>query len=163
MKFIYTYTCNTRILSTSKERIDLKGLLSTSIALAITAAKWLLEEMGIIHIWIVMINPSMTRSISERIPTSNKICSLIPYLKHCGDLVWCMFGRMLTLCQRIVTHRPWRRLCQTIVVTRRQAVHQRNFAGSRTLPSLDSITLNTTEVSASWACMLILIVGVFTG
>ena len=26
-----------------------------------------------------------------------------------------------------------------VMVTRRQAVHQRNFAGSRTLPSLDSI------------------------
>ena len=35
---------------TSKERIDLKGLLSTSIAAAITAAERLLKEMGTIHI-----------------------------------------------------------------------------------------------------------------
>ena len=90
-----------------------------------------------IYLFLYVIIPSTTCSISERIPTSNKICSLIPYLKHCGDLVWCMLGRMLTLCKRIVTRRP--RLRQTIVVTRQQAVHQRNFAGSRTLPSLDSI------------------------
>ena len=43
-------------------------------------------------------------SISERIPTSNKICSLIPYLKHCGDLVWCLLGRTLTLCKRIISY-----------------------------------------------------------
>ena len=48
------------------------NLLSTSIASAITAAERLLEEMGGIHIWIVTIIPSTTRSISERIPTSNK-------------------------------------------------------------------------------------------
>ena len=76
---------------------------------------------------------SMTHSISERIP---KICSLIPYLKCFGDLVWCMLGCMLTLCKRIVTHRP--QLHQTIVVTCRQVVYQRNFAGSQTLPSLNS-------------------------
>ena len=54
---------------------------------------------------------SWTCSISERIqfPTSNKICPLIPYLKHCGDLVWCMLGRTLTLCKRTVTRRPWLR------------------------------------------------------
>ena len=59
----------------------------------ITAAKRLLEEMETIHIWIFMIIPSTTRSISERIPTSNKIWSLIPYLKHCGGPVWRMLGR----------------------------------------------------------------------
>ena len=35
---------------TSKGRMDLKGLLPTSIASAITAAERLLEEMGAIHI-----------------------------------------------------------------------------------------------------------------
>ena len=84
----------------------LKDLLSTSIASAITAAEVLLEEMGAIHIWIVTIIPSTTRSISKHIPTSNKICSLIPYLKHCGHLVWCTLGCMLTLLKRIVTRRP---------------------------------------------------------
>ena len=48
MKFIYTYTCKYDV--TSKGRIHLKGLLSTSVASAITAAEWLLEEMGAIHI-----------------------------------------------------------------------------------------------------------------
>ena len=46
-----------------------------------------------------------------------------------------------------------RAIHQTIVVTRRQAVHQRNFASSQTLPLLNSIihyyTLHYTEVSAS--------------
>ena len=35
---------------TLKGRIDLKGLLSTSIASVITATEQLLEEMGAIHI-----------------------------------------------------------------------------------------------------------------
>ena len=38
-------------------------------------------------------------SISECIPTSNKICTLIPHPKHCGDLVW----HMLILCKRAIT------------------------------------------------------------
>ena len=50
MKFIYPCTCKYDVTLTSKGRIDLKGLLSTSIASAITAAKRLLEEMGAIHI-----------------------------------------------------------------------------------------------------------------
>ena len=48
MKFIYTCTCHTNFKT--KGRIDLKGLLSTSIVSAITAAERLLEEMGAIHI-----------------------------------------------------------------------------------------------------------------
>ena len=39
----YTCTCNTNF----EGRIDLKGLLSTSIASAITAAERLLEEMAL--------------------------------------------------------------------------------------------------------------------
>ena len=49
MKFIYTCTCKYDVTLTLKGRIDLKGLLSTSIASAITAAERLLEEMGAIH------------------------------------------------------------------------------------------------------------------
>ena len=124
---------------TSKGRIDSKGLLSTSIASVITAAERLLEEWerSTSESSRSVIPSTNDGSISERIPTSNKICSLISYLKHCGDLVWCMLGRMLTLCKRIVTRTLWLR--QTIVVTRRQAVHQLNFAGSQTLPSLNSV------------------------
>ena len=56
---------------TLKGRMNLKGLLSTSIASAITAIKLVLEEMRSIHIWIVMIIPLRARSISEHIPTSS--------------------------------------------------------------------------------------------
>ena len=52
--------------------MDLKGLLPTSIASAMTDAERPLEEMGAIHIWIVTIIPSMTRWISERNPILNK-------------------------------------------------------------------------------------------
>ena len=43
--FIYTRMCNTGIVLTSKGRMNLKGLLSTSIVAAILAAEQLLEEM----------------------------------------------------------------------------------------------------------------------
>ena len=86
---------------------------------------------------IVTIIPSTTRSISERIPTSNKTCLLIPYLKHRGDLVWCMLS-VLTLCKRTVTRIGCAGYAR-LVVTHRQTVHQRNFAGSRTLSSFNSI------------------------
>ena len=138
MKFIYTCTYNTRILLTSKGRIDLKDFLSTtSIASAITAAERLLEEMGAIQSDRSFLQ-RIAQSLSKFQTISNKICSLIPYPKHCDSyLVWCVLGRMLTLCKTIIIARP--RLHQTIVVTRHQAIHQRNFAGSRTLPSLYSI------------------------
>ena len=110
-----------------------KALLFTCIALPITIADQL--EMGVIHISIITIIPSTTCSISECIPNSNKICSLISYLKKSGDLVWCMLGHILTLCKRIITRKL--QLWQTIVVTWRQAVHQSNVAGSQILPSLD--------------------------
>ena len=109
--------------------MDLKGLLPISISSAITVAKWLLEEMGVIHMagWSESSRSfrlqRLAQSLSAFLYTSNKICSLIPYLKHCSDLVWCILGRMLTLCKRIVTRRP--RL--SIVVACRQAVHQHNF------------------------------------
>ena len=132
--FIYTCTCNT----TSKRRMYLKGLVSTSIASVITAAEQLLEEMGATHIWIVTIIPSTTRSISERIPTSNKIFSLIPYLKQCGDLVWWMLG-CRPLCWPFAKGSlPIGRGYTRLVVTLRKAVHQRHFAGTWTLPSLNS-------------------------
>ena len=52
-------------------RMNLKGLLSTSITSAITAIERLLEEMRSIHIWIIMIIHLRARSISEHIPTSS--------------------------------------------------------------------------------------------
>ena len=51
--------------------MNLKGLLSTSIASAITAVEWLLEEKRSIHIWIIMIIHLKAHLISERIPTSS--------------------------------------------------------------------------------------------
>ena len=45
MKSIYTCTCNTNF----ERENDLKGLLSTSIASATTAAEQLLEKMGAIQ------------------------------------------------------------------------------------------------------------------
>ena len=51
--------------------MNLEVLLSTSIASAITAAGQLLEEMKLIHIWIITIIYLRARSISECIPTSN--------------------------------------------------------------------------------------------
>ena len=111
-------------------------MLSTSIASAI---KLLLSECwrkweGSTSNTII---PSTTRLISERIPTSNKTCLLIPYLKHRGDLVWCMLS-VLTLCKRTVTRIGCAGYAR-LVVTHRQTVHQRNFAGSRTLSSFNSI------------------------
>ena len=135
-----------------------KGLVSTSIASVITACCRATaggNGPGAIHIWIITtVIPSITRSISERIPTSNKIFPLIPYLKQCGDLVWWMLGRMLTLCKRIVSYPYIGRSYARLVVTRWKAVYQSNFAGSWTLQYLNSIILYTTEVSASRACML---------
>ena len=100
MKF-YLYM-HAHVTLASKGRMDLKGLLSTSIASAITAAERLLEKIGATD---AHLNPVSTCSISECIPTSNKIFPLIPYLKHCGDLVWCMLRHMLTLCKRTITRR----------------------------------------------------------
>ena len=37
-------------------------------------------------------------SISERIPTLDKVCLLLPHLKHYGDLVW----HTLTLYERVI-------------------------------------------------------------
>ena len=45
---LFSYACTCNNILTSKGKIDLKGLLSTSIASAITAAERLLEEMGAI-------------------------------------------------------------------------------------------------------------------
>ena len=53
---------------TSKGRMNLKGLLSTSIASVVTAAEWLLEEMKSIHVTIIRLRAHL---ISEHIPTSS--------------------------------------------------------------------------------------------
>ena len=137
--FIYTCTCNTRMLHFNfKGRMDLKGLLSTSIASATTAAERLLEEMGAIQIESSQSfqRERLARSLSAFLLQINlRVNSYHAYLKHCGDLVWCMLGRMLTLCKRTVTCRPRLRRTQAP----ESGIHQRNFAGSRTLSSLDSI------------------------
>ena len=66
--FICTCTCNTGNTLTSKGRINLKVLLSTSIASAITAAEQLLEEMKSIHVTIIRLRAHL---ISEQIFTSS--------------------------------------------------------------------------------------------
>ena len=137
MKFIYTCTCNTNFERENRlKRFAVYFYCFSDNCCRVTAGgngsdPHLYESSRSV------IPSTNDGSISERIPTSNKICSLIPYLKHCGYLVWSMLGRMLTHCKRIVTRTP--QLRQTIAVTRRQAVHQLNFAGSQTLPSLNSV------------------------
>ena len=54
-----------------KRENELKRLLSTFIATAITAVEWLLEEIKSFHIWIIMIIRLRARSISDHIPTSS--------------------------------------------------------------------------------------------
>ena len=87
-------------------------------------------------------------SISECIPTSNKICTLIPHPKHCDDLVW----HMLTLYKRAITHRRAR-----IGVTLQSV---KLFHHSILL---FIIILYTTELSASWAWLNQLLVSSFPG
>ena len=99
-KVINTCTCNTGILLTSKGRMNLKGLQSTSIASAITAVEWLLEEMRSIRIWIVTII-QLFKGLLDLWVHSYFKCLLIPHPKHFCDLVW----HMLTLCKRSVTRR----------------------------------------------------------
>ena len=153
MKFLFIHTHVTLEYFNFKRENGFKRF-----AVYLTVAKRLLEEMAAIHIWIITIIPSATRSISECIPTTNKIYPLIPYLKHCGDLVWCMPWHMLTLCKRTVTHR----LHQTSGNSHQQAAHQCNFTGSLTLPSLDSIIHYCTlhYCSVCIMSMLVSIVGV---
>ena len=70
MKILFIHACVTLEYFNFKREIEFKGLLSISIASAMTTAEQLLEEMNSIHIWIITIIHLRARLTSECIPTS---------------------------------------------------------------------------------------------